>query len=96
MALDWLVGHVCGDIHRGLRTSLIESSEEIEAVAKQVVDRYWLAFRPRTRARSTYRKTNECWVGSPIREAAPSVTRSSTSDGDDTHRGERERGEGIG
>lgn len=50
MALDWLVGHVCGDISSRLRTSLIESSEEIEAVAKQVVDRYWLAFRQKNKS----------------------------------------------
>lgn len=66
MALDWLVGHVCGDISSRLRTSLIESSEEIEAVAKQVVDRYWLAFRQKNKSQEHLNgKTNECWVGSP-------------------------------
>lgn len=52
MALDWLVGQVCSGISTRLKASLMESVDEIEVMAKQICDRYWMVFRAKNRSQN--------------------------------------------
>ncbi|MGL5126658.1 MAG: conjugative transfer protein MobI(A/C) [Aeromonas popoffii] len=50
MAVEGLASGVCGDIVGRLRQTLVEASEEVEALARQICDRYWLEFRHKNRS----------------------------------------------
>ena len=50
MAVEGLASDVCGDIVGRLRQTLVEASEEVEALARQICDRYWLEFRHKNRS----------------------------------------------
>lgn len=50
MAVEGLASGVCGDIVGRLRQTLVEASEQIETLAQQICDRYWLEFRHKNRS----------------------------------------------